>query len=155
MLFVATAAAGDEEMKQRIKKHKASRPADWRTLEVSTHIGKAISAVMTGEGVVVIDCITLLINNIFGEFTDATGKIYGEKLEKELGTETDELIDCIKQSKASFVIVTNEVGLGIVPENEMARLYRDSLGRMNQRLAAVVDEVYLMVAGIPVRVKGT
>ena len=103
---------------------------------------------------VIIDCITLLVSNIFGQYTDQTGgRIDAPLIEKEVAREIDELVECIKHLDVSFIMVTNEVGMGLVPANEMGRLYRDLLGRANQLLAQQADEVYLMVAGLPVLIK--
>ena len=150
VLLVATAAAGDEEMKQRIAEHRRSRPAGWRTLEVTTHIGGQILKNIGGARVVVVDCITLLVSNVLGQYhAETEGAVIESAVESEIG----ELVDCMKQVAASFVVVTNEVGLGLVPTSKVGRLYRDVLGRANQRLAAHCDEVYFMVAGLPVRLK--
>jgi len=150
VLFVATAEAGDEEMRRRIEKHKQGRPAAWKTLEVTTDIGSHISQKMGAARVVIVDCITLLINNIFGQYS---GQTDAPLIRKRVAEETDKLIECIQQSNATFIIVTNEIGLGLVPIGEMSRLYRDLLGKTNQRLAQTADEVYLMVAGLPVQIK--
>ena len=154
MLFVATAEAGDEEMKQRIEEHQRERPADWSTLEATTHIGSHIGQKIGGARVVVVDCITLLVNNIFGQYSDQGGQQIDAHLsEEKLIAEISELVECIDQVDASFIIVTNEVGLGLVPANRVGRLYRDLLGRANQILAQHADEIYLMVAGLPVPIK--
>lgn len=154
VLFVATAAAGDEDMRLRIKKHQQSRPAAWRTLEAATHIGDAIDSQIQDAELVIIDCITLLIGNIFGLHAEKEFETIDDTvLEKQVISEITELQECLKNNQASFIIVSNEVGLGIVPDNRMGRLYRDILGRANQMLARSADEVYLMVAGIPLRVK--
>ncbi len=150
VLFVATATAGDDEMRQRIEIHRKSRPQDWRTVELATHLGSQIMKNSGGVKTVIVDCITLLINNIFeqcGENAKATA------VERMVTAEIKELIECMKKSRANFIIVTNEVGLGIVPGDKVSRLYRDLLGKANQILAKSVDEVYLMVAGIAIPVK--
>jgi len=151
VLFVATAEAGDDEMRQRIEKHRKVRPSGWKTLETTTHIGNQISKNIGPARTVVIDCITLLVSNIFqqhGEKADTA------RLEKAVMAEIDGLLDCIDRTDAHFIIVTNEVGLGLVPADKSSRLYRDLLGKVNQRLAAHADEVYLMAAGIPLTIKG-
>ena len=154
VLFVATAVAGDEEMRQRIEEHKKARPTTWSTLEVTTHIGNQIRQKIGKAQTVIVDCITLLVNNIFSQYSDPAGeKIYAALIEKEVMAEIDELVDCINQVKARFIIVSNEVGLGLVPDNRIGRLYRDLLGRANQIVAQCVDEIYLMAAGIPVQIK--
>jgi adenosylcobinamide kinase/adenosylcobinamide-phosphate guanylyltransferase len=150
VLFVATAEAGDDEMKRRIEAHRKARPKDWKTLEATTHIGDRIAENIGGAKTVIIDCITLLVSNIFGE---QGGKARAAALEKAVTAEINELLECIKKTKADFIIVTNEVGLGIIPGDRISRLYRDLLGKVNQTLAEHVNEVYFMVAGIPVVVK--
>ncbi len=154
VLFVATAVAGDEEMQHRIKEHQRARPAAWSTLEVTTQVGGQILQKIGGAQVVIIDCITLLVNNVFSQYGDQAGEqIDASLIEKRLTCEISELVECINQVDASFIIVTNEVGLGLVPANKIGRLYRDLLGRVNQTLAERADEVYLMVAGLAVKIK--
>jgi len=148
VLFVATAEAGDEEMRSRIEEHKKSRPRTWRTLEVPIRVVEQIGGQIGDADVVIIDCITLLISNLLvGEGDD-------RYKEKQVITEIERLIACIDKQEVTTIIVSNEVGLGLVPENRLSRFYRDLLGRTNQLLAQHADEVYLMVAGIPVEVKG-
>jgi len=154
VLFVATAVAGDEEMRQRIEEHKRTRSAAWSTLEVTTQVGSQIEQKIGGAKVVIADCITLLVNNILGQHSDQTGEqIDTPFIEERLIAEVGELIECINRVDASFIIVTNEVGLGLVPANRVGRLYRDLLAKANQMLAQAADEVYLMVAGLPVQIK--
>jgi adenosylcobinamide kinase / adenosylcobinamide-phosphate guanylyltransferase len=154
VLFVATATAGDADMRNRIEKHKQDRPVDWSTLEAINHIGKEIEAAIDGEELVIIDCITLLVNNIFSKYSEDQFETLEESvLEKEINSEISELINSMRTVEASFILVSNEVGLGIVPDNRIGRLYRDLLGRANQMLAQSSDEVYLLVAGIPLRIK--
>jgi adenosylcobinamide kinase/adenosylcobinamide-phosphate guanylyltransferase len=154
VLFVATAVAGDEEMRQRIEEHERARPPAWNTLEVTTHIGSQIIQKIGDAQVVIIDCITLLVSNVFSQCSHHNGeRIDVSLIEQKLTAEVNELIECIKQVDASFIMVTNEVGLGLVPANGISRLYRDLLGKVNQVLAEQVDKVYLMVAGLPVPIK--
>jgi adenosylcobinamide kinase/adenosylcobinamide-phosphate guanylyltransferase len=154
VLFVATATAGDEDMRQRIEKHLQNRPSNWRTLEAPLHVGNRIEAGMGGAETVIIDCITLLINNLFCQYEEQQFEsIEDSILDEQVSSEIIRLKECIGKATASFIIISNEVGLGIVPDNRMGRIYRDCLGRANQMLAEAADEVYLMVAGIPLRVK--
>ena len=154
VLFVATAEAGDEDMRLRIEKHKQGRPADWRTLEATTDIGNRIQDEIEDEQMVIIDCITLLVSNIFGRYNEQQFETIEDSiLEKQVISEINQLLKCLKTLDSSFIIISNEVGLGLVPGNRMGRLYRDFLGRANQMLAQNADEVYFMVAGIPLRVK--
>lgn len=151
VLFVATAAPLDDEMKHRIEMHKKSRPKSWRTLEVLTDVGKEIEKNIQGVDVVILDCLTLLISNVFEKYGSKSA--CEELLEKKVETEIMALISCIKNNNASFIIVTNEVGSGIVPANKVSRIFRDVQGRANQELARIADSVYLMVAGLPLEVK--
>ncbi len=154
VLFVATAEAGDEDMKCRIEEHKRHRPADWHTLEATTHIGNCIRQKIGQNKVVIIDCVTLLVNNIFNRYTfPSEDRIDPAVLEKDVTDEIAELLDCISHVNASFIIVTNEVGLGLVPDNRISRVYRDLLGKANQMLAGSADEVYFMVSGLLVLIK--
>jgi len=153
VLFVATAVAGDEEMLKRIDQHRRQRPPAWSTLEVTTDVGKNILEKLGGAKVVIVDCITLLANNIFSQYSEQGEPTDVPLIEKSLIAEIDELIECIKQVDASFIIVTNEVGLGVVPASRLGRLYRDLLAQANQMLAGAADEVYLMVAGLALPIK--
>lgn len=154
VLFVATAEPGDEEMKERIEQHKRARPQSWETLEVTSEVGRHTTKTIKGAKVVIVDCITLLINNLFTRYlgnneSDVDASLLDEKITDEI----HELINCMDQVSATFIIVTNEVGLGIVPDNKVARLYRDLLGKVNQLLAERAEQVYLMVSGIPLPLK--
>ena len=154
VLFVATAGAGDEEMRQRIEQHRKVRPSTWQTLEATIHVGRQIAQHIGQSQTVIIDCITLLINNIFQQHDQHNDEeIEAALIEKEVMARIGELVNCIDQSDASFIIVTNEVGLGLVPANKVSRLYRDLLGKANQMLVQHADDVYLMVAGMPVKIK--
>jgi adenosylcobinamide kinase/adenosylcobinamide-phosphate guanylyltransferase len=154
VLFVATAEAGDEDMQQRIENHKRERPVNWRTLETTQHVGNRIELEAGNIQVIILDCITLLVNNIFNLYSEQDlEQIEESVLENRVTAEINELIECTRKVDASFIIVSNEVGLGLVPGNRIGRLYRDLLGRANQRLAGMADEVYLMVAGLPMKIK--
>jgi adenosylcobinamide kinase/adenosylcobinamide-phosphate guanylyltransferase len=148
VLFVATGEALDEEMEARIEEHKKARPKNWRTLEIPTGIGKGIEKQIGNAEVVIIDCLTLLISNLLRGEPD-----YPEA-EKKVMAEINELIAAMDKLDASFVIVSNEVGMGLVPETKLGRIYRDLLGKANQLLAQHATEVYLMVACLPVQIKG-
>ncbi len=154
VLFVATAQAGDDEMRIRIRAHQKSRPSSWRTLEAPVHVGQSITREAASSELVLLDCITLLINNVIGPLLSPDGTDIDEvKAERAVGREIDELIVCLKTEKADFLIVTNEVGLGLVPDNKLGRVYRDVLGKANQVLANAADEVCFMVSGLPLKLK--
>lgn len=148
VLFVATAEPLDEEMQARIEKHRKARPRSWRTLELTANIGRQLETEIGDAEVVVIDCLTLLICNRLGDQPDYP------QAEEQATAEIEELIACMNKSDAVFVIISNEVGLGLVPETKLGRIYRDTLGKANQLIAAGADEVYLLVAGIPTKIKG-
>jgi adenosylcobinamide kinase/adenosylcobinamide-phosphate guanylyltransferase len=150
--YVATAQARDEEMVQRIANHQAQRPLDWQTLEAPTQVGNVIAqAERTRDwDIVLVDCLTLLASNVILTLPEP---VKVTAAEAALRVEIDALLAAYQASQASWVIVSNEVGLGIVPAYPLGRVYRDALGRANQQLAAVADEVLFMVAGLPMRVK--
>jgi len=152
VLFVATAEGLDDEMRGRIAKHRQQRPTIWRTLEAPLNVSNRLQAAAGDIQTIIIDCITLLVNNVFTRGCDGDS-IDMTLIQEKLSAEIDGLLDCVKKTDALFIIVTNEVGLGIVPDNYMARSYRDLLGGANQQLAKASDEVYLMVSGLPLRVK--
>jgi adenosylcobinamide kinase/adenosylcobinamide-phosphate guanylyltransferase len=160
VLYVATAEAWDDEMRRRIEAHKAQRPAHWHTVEAPRHPGAAVTAALSGAlpvgpmaaaRAVLVDCLTLLANNILialpehATEADATAALLAE---------VDELLAARQAGDADWIIVSNEVGLGIVPAYPLGRLYRDALGRANQHIAGLADTVVFMVAGIPMRIKG-
>jgi adenosylcobinamide kinase/adenosylcobinamide-phosphate guanylyltransferase len=148
---LATAQALDEEMSVRIQKHKAERPADWQTLEIPLGIASQVKEIQSE--VVILDCITLLLSNLLMEFVKddlVEEASFVQAVQKEM----EELLEAIRTSKQDWLIVSNEVGLGLVPPYQMGRVYRDGLGWANQRLAREAEKVIFMVAGIPMAVKG-
>jgi len=168
VLFVATGEPLDEEMALRIEEHKRIRPKNWRTLEIDIKVGQRLKGRIADAEVVLLDCLTLLVSNILtkkgrGPFSSPLmGEDEGEgendeaisEAEKQVMAEMEDLIDCINKHESDFIVVSNEVGLGLVPENKLGRIYRDLLGKANQLLAQHADEVYFMVSGIPVKIKG-
>jgi adenosylcobinamide kinase/adenosylcobinamide-phosphate guanylyltransferase len=149
VLFVATAQALDDEMRARIEAHRRDRPAAWRTLEVPHHVGAAI-AQAEPRAVVLVDCLTLLVSNVVLALPESAG---ASEAEAAALAEVDELIAAYRHGAGSWIAISNEVGLGLVPPYPVGRVYRDALGRANQRLAAEADVVLFMVAGIPMKVK--
>lgn len=143
-IFMATCQAKDREMAERIAKHKAERDGSWLTLEVPVKISESMAENYAAADVILIDCLTLWISNLFGENDDAGW----------LEQKVQEMVDTLKEAPCTVVLVTNEVGMGIVPENEMARKFRDISGLAGQRIAKAADRVIWMVAGIPVMIKG-
>lgn len=143
VLFVATSEAKDADMATRIARHRAERPAEWQTLEEPRTLARALAERETPP-VVVIDCVTLWVTNLMLA-PNATWESAVEELEALLGWHSGR--------GGELILVSNEVGLGVVPENALARMFQDWLGSFNQRLAAVAHEVYWMMAGLPVEVK--
>lgn len=153
VLYVATGQALDEEMAARIAAHQAGRPASWRTLEAPTQVAAAIAGSPGRFEVVLLDCITLLANNLFAG-SDTEDPTALQSAEAALMVEIEALLDTRRDSAADWIVVSNELGLGLVPPNPLGRAYRDALGRANQRLAQAADRVLLMVAGLPMALKG-
>ena len=150
VLYIATAEAGDEEMIERIRIHQQTRPADWDTLEAPLEVGQALHQVQQPPDVLLLDCLTLLVSNL-------VIKLEQEPLaaiEQAAIAEIDALLAARRQLDAPLLVVSNEVGLGLVPPYSLGRTYRDVLGRANQYLAAKADCVLFMVAGLPLVMKG-
>jgi len=137
-IYVATAASGDDEMAARIAAHRARRSTDWRTVEAPRDLAGALAGIC--DGAVLVDCLTLWLSNLM--LADA-----------DIDAETARLETALASIGAPVVLVSNEVGSGIVPDNALARRFRDAQGRLNQRMAARADRVVLMVAGLPLVVK--
>jgi len=150
VLFVATAAALDQEMQTRISTHRANRPVRWGTLEAPNHVGRAIRSASASDWVL-LDCMTLLVSNIM---TGNSDDLIEKDSRSMLDAEVEDLLAAYLGSDANWVIVSNEVGLGLVPPYPLGRLFRDELGRINQHLAQKADVVVFMVSGLPMVVKG-
>ena len=150
VVYLATATAGDAEMKSRIEKHQQDRPAAWMTREIPVGIADALANQPVQADVVILDCLTLLVSNVMlngvTDFDHPDESAAAERVETEISS----LLSTIQTSPVYWIIVSNEVGLGLVPPYPLGRIYRDLLGRANQQLAACADEVYWLVAGIPV-----
>lgn len=136
LVFIATAEAGDEEMRKRIEQHRSQRGPDFVTIEAPVDVPGAIRA--ADAGAIVVDCLTLWLANI---------------LDRDIDAVTRDLEDAARSSSACVILVTNEVGCGIVPDNALAREFQDRAGILNQRMAEAAAEVYWMVFGQALRVK--
>ena len=147
VLFMATGEPLDDEMYYRIEQHKKARPADWQTLESPRNVGIKLREHIGDAEVVIIDCLTLLVANVLGN-----EPVYPDA-ENQVLQEIEALIACINSLDRNFIIVSNEVGLGLVPDSRLGRIYRDVLGKANQLIASSADDVYFMTAGIPVQIK--
>lgn len=139
--YVATGRAWDDEMVERIAHHRTSRGDGWRTHEEPLALVEQLEALDQPANVILVDCLTLWVTNLMME-------------ERTFADEFARLADHVTRARAKLVFVSNEVGLGIVPENRMAREFRDHAGRLHQSIAAVAAEVYFVAAGLPLRMKG-
>jgi adenosylcobinamide kinase/adenosylcobinamide-phosphate guanylyltransferase len=161
VLYVATADAEDEEMRERVKNHQASRPSTWRTLEVSRGLGPALRESAQEVDVVLIDCWTMLIANCMlaaagpedDPFDAPSADPFDAAIETQILAEGEALVACAEEIDAQLIVVSNEVGMGVVPPYELGRAYRDLLGRANQQLARRAGDVYFMIAGLPMCIK--
>ncbi len=164
--FIATATADDNEMRERIARHRASRPRQWHTLEEPRDLSGAVRRASELADVLLLDCVTLWLGNVLSQASkqhekddkeeeveelSLPGRLFDERTLKEI----EALLTVVKALAPgkTLIVVTNEVGLGIVPAYPLGRLYRDTLGYVNQQLARAADRVYLMVAGIAVDIK--
>ena len=147
VLFVATAEAGDDEMKARICAHRESRPAGWATLEEPVDLAGALKPALDRYDTILLDCLTLWVSNLLLSGPDI------ETTRNSILTETERLLDMYRGADASWIVVSNEVGLGVIPPTELGRAYADELGRVNQLVASEANEVYFMAAGLPLRLK--
>jgi adenosylcobinamide kinase/adenosylcobinamide-phosphate guanylyltransferase len=139
-IYLATAQSFDDEMTDRIKRHRLDRDERWRTHEEPIHLVQALSTYQDKADIVLIDCLTLWLSNIM-------------LAEKDVATEIDRLISYLKTQHATLIFVSNEVGMGIVPDNPLARTFRDAAGRLNQLVAATSCKAYVLISGLPLCLK--
>lgn len=139
--YIATGRAYDDEMQERIARHRDDRGPSWITHEVPLDLSGALTEVDGSGRVVLVDCLTLWVTNLMMDDADIPAR-------------AADLVASLSAARATILLVSNEVGLGIVPENRMAREFRDHAGRLHQQIAAVVDDVFFIAAGLPLRMKG-
>ena len=145
--YIATAVVGDDEMRVRVRQHRADRPAAWRTIESSAHVGLAVLQAETPT--VILDCITMLA----AQAMEGAHPRDGEAATRAVTAEVDGLLQALQARSGVLFAVTNEVGLSVHPPTNLGRWFQDALGHANQRLAAAADEVVLLVCGLPVQLK--
>jgi adenosylcobinamide kinase/adenosylcobinamide-phosphate guanylyltransferase len=143
VVYIATAQAKDEEMRQRIIKHQASRPSSWHTIEETHRLEKAIREHGEKAEVIIVDCLTLWISNLLLDGSP----------DEIILRQAENLVRAAKLISAGTILVANEVGLGLVPDNALGRIYRDVAGRVNQLVASQADKVYFVVAGLALELK--
>ena len=156
VLYIATAQPLDSEMAERIANHQKKRPASWQTLEIPGAVGALLQSRMQSgtlpAGVILVDCLTLLVSNLLLAVSSGAGEdltVDEEAATALVESEVTRLLEAVRAIPAEWIIVSNEVGLGLVPPYPLGRVYRDLLGRANQRLASQADQVIFMIAGIP------
>lgn len=148
-LFVATAEALDDDMRRRITKHRERRPVSWDTLEEPLDPAAAIPSALAGHDTLLLDCLTVWVSNLL------LARDNEADAEAEILARAGALLDLYKHTDCRWILVSNEVGLGVIPATELGRRYRDLLGRVNQLVAARADHVYLMIAGLALEVKSS
>ncbi|WP_352420198.1 bifunctional adenosylcobinamide kinase/adenosylcobinamide-phosphate guanylyltransferase [Proteiniborus sp.] len=157
IVYIATAIAFDEGMKDRILKHRASRPSNWATIEkYRDFLELEKEKDFLKSDLVLLDCMTLMVSNILlesGVDFDNCSMEQVDSLEEKIFKEVKELLNIVLKYKKKLIIVTNEVGMGLVPSFRLGNIFRDIAGRVNQYLAKQADEVYLTVSGIPLKIK--
>ena len=144
LLYIAPARVDDDEMLTRIELHQQVRGERWQLLEEPLWLAERLPDAASGKGALLLDCVTLWITNLFFHFDEKPGPVLAE---------VDRFIELVWQLDEPCYLVSNELGSGIVPENRMARKFRDLAGIVNQRLAAAADEAWLVVSGLPVKLK--
>lgn len=158
VVYVATATADDDEMRERIARHRATRPSSWTTLETPTDPAAALAETAEARrvGVVLVDCLTLLVSNVLlgGSHTGFDPDHFDAvAAEERVHAAIGDLLAAYRFGSFTLMLVSNEVGLGVVPAYPLGRVYRDVLGRVNARVAAEADAVLFMLAGLPIEVK--
>jgi adenosylcobinamide kinase/adenosylcobinamide-phosphate guanylyltransferase len=161
VLYLATSESKDEEMGHRIAKHRAERPSAWKTLEAPRDVVRLLNLEPEKRKVILLDCMTFLVANHLlaaagpggDPFGDPSSDPFDVQIEASVVAEVEGLVAYVRSTDVEMLVVSNEVGLGLVPPYELGRAYRDILGRANQILASHADEVLLLVAGIPMVVK--
>ncbi|MEK6727342.1 MAG: bifunctional adenosylcobinamide kinase/adenosylcobinamide-phosphate guanylyltransferase [Candidatus Omnitrophota bacterium] len=144
LLFIATAAPSDNEMRKRIKLHRKNRPSRWKTIEEPVKLSFLVKRISKKTDLIIIDCMTIFISNL----------LLKGRSDYSIQSEVNSVLRTIRNSNFNTLIVSNEVGMGIVPDNPLARRFRDLAGKINQSIAAASDEVYLIVSGLPLKLKG-
>jgi adenosylcobinamide kinase/adenosylcobinamide-phosphate guanylyltransferase len=148
--YLATATVEDEEMKLRVARHRDNRPAGWTTIEEPRHVAGTLSGI--NSAVVIVDCVTLLVTNIILERGGGPSPDL-EKLEQVVMPEIEDILETSRRIRGQVLLVSNEVGMSVVPPTPLGRIFRDIAGRVNQRVAAEAEEVYFLLAGLAQKLK--
>jgi len=151
VIYIATAQIWDEEMALRVKKHQQQRPSTWRLIEEPRNIREIFNELKDEDAVILLDCVTLWLTNLL--LAGLAEHSQSDLVESQILSTVQEVAQLTHEIKPQVILVSNEVGQGIVPENPLSRAYRDLAGRSNQILAHSADQVYLVVAGLPMEIK--
>jgi adenosylcobinamide kinase/adenosylcobinamide-phosphate guanylyltransferase len=151
VVYIATAAALDDEMKERVATHRQARPQNWLTVEEPLHLARCIREHAKPGRLLLIDCVTLWLTHVLG-LNEPGAEVPGAH-QARLEAERDDLVGAIRECSGSIILVTNELGSGVVPMGALTRRFVDEHGRTNQRIAEACDSVVLMVSGVPLAVK--
>ncbi|PLX87203.1 MAG: bifunctional adenosylcobinamide kinase/adenosylcobinamide-phosphate guanylyltransferase [Desulfuromonas sp.] len=144
LLYIAPAEVLDAEMAERIELHRQARDARWALLEEPRQLAEMLPAAAQGKAALLLDCVTIWLSNLYFHYGEDHGPVL---------TDVEDLLRVVTELPAPLYLVSNELGSGVVPENRMARHFRDLAGKVNQQLAAAADEAWLVVSGLPVRLK--
>jgi adenosylcobinamide kinase / adenosylcobinamide-phosphate guanylyltransferase len=157
VLYIATAVPFDDEMKDRIAKHRESRPTNWYTYEGYRNLKQIFQKDIASCDVILLDCITVMVTNLMfdliGENVEMLTSEDLLRIEKEVMKEVSDFVDSTYETSKTVIFVTNELGSGLVPEYKLGRIFRDIAGRVNQYLAGRANEVFMTVCGIPMKIK--
>lgn len=153
IVYIATAEAGDEHMRQRIERHRRGRPSGWETVEAPQNVAAAVEAAGDSAAAIIVDCLTLWISNLLLAGGEEFNEAQAASREEAILDEVEALIRAARKANARVIVVSNEVGMGIVPLTRLGRIFRDIAGRANQALAQAAGEVYVTWAGLPQRIK--
>ncbi|HHW92689.1 MAG TPA: bifunctional adenosylcobinamide kinase/adenosylcobinamide-phosphate guanylyltransferase [Firmicutes bacterium] len=152
--YIATAAVLDGEMEHRVARHRARRPEGWSTVEETLQLGAALERVPGETATVILDCLILwLTNKLLSEYREGMTEEEIDRLEEQIQRELTAFCAAVRTKPYRTIVVTNEVGWGVVPDTPMGRVFRDLAGRANQLMARAADSVWLAVAGYPLRIK--
>ena len=146
--YLATAQTLDSEMDERVMRHRERRGSEWHTIEEPIHLSQALARCDGQYQAILVDCVTLWLSNLLFKYEDA-----GENIEERINEDLQRLKNTLQGMVTPVILVSNEVGMGIVPENALARMFRDIAGSANQTLAAAADEVHVVISGIPLQLK--
>lgn len=155
--YIATAIVTDKDMEDRIKKHRQSRPSEWKTIEAYKNFHNINEAIFAKTDLFMLDCITTMVTNLMFDKEidyDTCSNEEIQKVEDYVFDVIKSLVNIMRNNNKNIILVTNEVGMGLVPAYRLGSIFRDIAGRVNQYLAGVADEVYFMVSSIPMKIKG-